>query len=221
MIQDYIPDKLREDIAEYLRTRCAASHGSSWRRNQFDEDSITAAFFQSLAKEKQITIEEGINWEWSVEYSSTSSRGPKPLETVIGADIIFFIEIKLADNKYYRKGILIQSKIRNKIKRNELESQINGMEKFVPNCSVVLAYEGSRFKSVSGPEYLKNKYKRWENYSDIFCDFLSDSFLQCKFGVENLYYDFERKEVRYDDFEEKKVLFVPERGATKIKIREL
>lgn len=221
MIKDHIPDKLREEVANYLRTRCTASYSSTWRRNKSDEDSITAAFFQSLAKDKERVFADGQYWEWAVEYSTTSSRGPKPLETVIGADVIFFIEINLPNNKIYRKGILIQSKVKDKMKRSELERQVDDMERFVPNCSVVLGYEGSQFTSVRGSEYIKQKNKHWKSYSDTFCDFLADTFLECKYGVENMYYDFGRNEVRYDDFDKKRVLFVPERGATKIEIREL
>ncbi|HLP96136.1 MAG TPA: hypothetical protein VK168_18970 [Saprospiraceae bacterium] len=221
MIQDHIPDKLRLEIAEYLRTKCNNSYSSSWRRNKSDEDSISAAFFQSLAKDKERMFADGKTWEWSIEYSTTSSRGPKPLETVIGADVIFFIEIILPNNNIYRKGILVQSKIKEKMIRNSLEKQIQDMEKFVPKCSVVLGYEENQFKSVIGVDYLKNKNKHWNSYSKTFCDFLADSFLECKYGVENLYYDFPQNEVRYDDFDKKMVLFVPERGATKVEIREL
>lgn len=86
-----------------------------WRRNKSDEDGFTASFFEKIAKNPDTTLVHGHLWEWSIDYSTTSSRGQKPLETVIGADVIFFIEIKLPNKKVYRKGIVIQSKITSKM----------------------------------------------------------------------------------------------------------
>lgn len=221
MIQDFAPSTLQNTIAEYLRNTCESSYRGAWKRNHSDEDSVTASFFEKLVKEPDVMKAGGHFWEWGIEYSTTSSRGPKPLETNIGADVIFFIEIKTKHNGTFRKGLLIQSKIKKNMTRRNLEEQVFDMERFVPNCSLILGYEENQFRSATGPDYLAQSGKRWNSYSVSFCDFLADTFLVCKYGVENLYYDFAKNEVHYDDVANNRVLFVPERGASKIEIRQL
>lgn len=220
-IEDLVPEKVIKTIKDYLRKKCLTSYPNSFRRNQSDEDSITASFFENLAKNPEIIFTNSEKWIWSIEYSTTSSRGIKPLETALGADVILFIEIILENGVVFRKGILIQSKIEGKFNRLELENQVNKMESFVNNSSVVLTYRESRFNCSTGKEFLFNEKKQWRTYSSSFCDFLADQFLECKYGVIDLYYDFAKREATYIDKNGNRILYIPERGVTEIQIREI
>ena len=95
------------------------------------------------------------------------------------------------------------------------------MENFVSNSSVVLGYEDGKYQSVTGQKYLNNKYKRWDSYTVSFCDFLADTFMECQFGIQNLYYDFTNDEALYIDINNHKIRFMPQRGASRVQIRKI
>lgn len=220
-IQELLPEELIEKIKSYLKQNCLNNISSTYRRNQSDEDSVTSSFFENLSKESEIEKIGSNLWKWSIEYSTTSSRGKKPLETVLGADVILFIEIKLPNGTIFRKGILVQSKIEKNMSRNKLEDQINQMENFVEGSSVILTYNSSSYRSTTGEKYLRNKGNKWKNYSNSFCEFLADQFMECQYGIIDLYYDFNKREATYLDRANNRILFIPERGVAEIKIREL
>jgi hypothetical protein len=218
MIHDYVPFALVEIIADYLRSQCTSARSSAWRRNRHDEDSITAAFFQTIVTPEPILFRHGdVPWLWSIDYSTTSSRGKGSLEAVLGADVIIFIEVILKDGTTFRKGILVQGKVAGKIGRGKLVQQLDDIEAFAPNSGVVLVYDRSGYSCVTGPEYMSRRGERFESYSQSFCEFLANEFVKCHYGVENLYYDFEREEVTFQT--SRGIKFLPQKGVSRIKIR--
>lgn len=220
-IRDLVPNRVISLIKDHLKFNCNNYFKKTYLSNSSDEDSVTAAFFERISTESPMYYKIGDDyWKFSVEYSTTSSRGKNPLETFIGADVILFIDIELVNGKTFRKGILIQSKMEGKLHRSILEEQIRKMESFVGNSSIVLSYSENSFKCSTGQNYLSNPKRRWRSYSKSFCDFLADEFLECKYGVTNLYYDFDKKEARFIDEENKEILILPQKGVTEIKIEQ-
>jgi len=186
-LKDQIPVDLFSQIEQHLNNVCNTNAKSSWRRNKAKEDSISGAFFQGIAVAERMWGD----WSWNLEYSNLSNH---KIEPHLGADGIFQVEVRDECGRViFRKGFLYQSKKNSNSDKGKLEEQLENIERHVPNGGLLLTYNEGRFMAVPGKTYLNDR--KWENQERNICAFLVQRFLECLFGIRDLYYNFDRDEI--------------------------
>lgn len=186
-LKESIPDGLYQVIEQHLHNVCRDSARSSWRRNKSKEDSISGAFFQGIAAENK----SWGDWSWDVEYNNVSSH---LIEPRLGADGIFQVEVRGANSiLIFRKGFLFQSKKVGNKDRARLKEQLEDIERHVPNGGLLITYDEQIYKAVPATTYLHKN--NWASEERNICTFLVQRFLTCRFGIQDLYYDFGSDEI--------------------------
>ncbi len=171
-----IPNNVQRELAKYIKEKCPHAE-SGWEFSNQDEDTITGDFLGNLRTNGWQTA-DGFTYRFS--YNKVRGRGPKAMEKEIGADGIITIELNENGETSFKSFMFQAKKEGNKTDK----IQIAKMDFLFPNANVVFRY---------GP----NGYFI-ENYEEemSICKFIADVFLNCKFGIIGLHYDFRRNRIR-------------------------
>ncbi len=164
-----VPDKVQIALSEYIMNRCSHAE-EGWESSNQDEDTITGDFLGNFRSRGWL---ESNNLRYKFTYNKFRGRGLDALESKSGADGIVTIEIE-NNNTIRYKSFVFQAK---KVGNNAVGEQEKLMNKHIPGGNVIFRY---------GP----NGYNV-ENYKDemSICKFISNVFLKCEFGIEDLRYD--------------------------------
>jgi hypothetical protein len=210
LIQRAVPRRVLDEIKALVR-RESQDGEKGWRAASKSEDTITGHLGSALARDwSEPIVAEGYSWRYRVDYRKFSGSTEEP---ATGADGVFQIEIDRFDvgvtpldesvvkpeiieiAERFKKGILFQSKKIDNSKREELVEQLENMEKLSPNEGAYFEYGPDAFRATAASAVVAvdGFTKRIEASAfPRLGDFLADEFLECKRGVEGMYYDFDR-----------------------------
>jgi len=182
-----LPDELIEMIKEYIRKNSLAGE-RGWRFSNQEEDSLLGHYLGRLVSEKQFFLRENKIYEWEIRYNKFRGRGKNALESLVGADSIITFEIENKDsNEKTIKSILLQAK---KEGNNQgLERQKYLMDKFAKDGNFIFTCTPDGYFAQRDLDSDKMRIG----------DFLSDVFISCFVGIEDMYYEDNRNELIRDD----------------------
>ncbi len=168
-----------------------------WENSNQDEDTITGDFLGNLRSKGWIELNK---FGYKLTYNKFRGRGSNALESKTGADGIVTIEIE-KNNSIRYKSFVFQAK---KIGNYSLGEQEALMNNHLPDCNVIFRY---------GPKGYKV-----ENYKEemSICKFISNVFLKCEFGMEDLRYDHKKNILNKDNLVFKDSIWINE---LEIKVR--
>lgn len=159
-----------------------------------DEDSITGALGQALARAEPIRYQQGFDeFLINVSYRKIRGRGRGAPERIYGADGIFQLSVSNKDGKEVAvKGVPFQSKKNWKGKNGDLLDQAIKMETKVPGGIVIdfgpNGYKACTAKDVVASQGNRNTANRHSSVRSLE-QFLSHDFLDCHIGRRGLSYN--------------------------------
>ena len=208
LIHNAVPHQVLEEIKKHVREK---SYGSerAWRSASKSEDTITGHWGGQIMMDwSEPMIVDGYSWRFRVDYSKFSSSTE---EQPTGSDGIFQIEVERFDVAVtpidesrvqpeiiervdaFMKGILFQSKKVDNTKRKEMVKQLKDIEKLTPGEGAFFEYGPDLFRAATAKSVIASKgFTSNMNDSEFarLGDFLADDFLDCRQGVEGMYFDF-------------------------------
>lgn len=214
-INKAIPPRILAEIQETIR-RKANDAEKGWESAPNSEDTLTGDLGSAMRtcwSEKMIS--EGYIWRWRLHYRKFSGGNQHSSEEKpTGSDGIFQIEVEkyrmevLPSKDFpntvipenieldadFRKGILFQSKRYDSTERQRLVGQLEEMEKLTPKQGAYFEYGPKQYKAAAANVMIGVDGFTGQLDDSSFIrlgDFLADEFLQCKIGVEGMYFDFD------------------------------
>jgi len=186
----YIPEAVRESIAEHFRVSVAYALDGFWSANE-DEDTLTGHLGACLRTKAHTVIaaaeqsELPGKWTWSIDYTKFRGRGPKATEKAIGADGLF--EISLTHGtRHDKKSVLFQSKLDWTTDADILKQSL--LLSTWREAAFVLNYTDSGFETFSIDDVVRSRGEKPSNSVPLE-ETLADYFLECKLGDTRLEYD--------------------------------
>ncbi|WP_420590070.1 hypothetical protein [Bacterioplanoides sp.] len=192
-MKDIIP----VSVLDILRGHYAlgiANAEAFYDQHSADEDSITGALGQALARAEPIRYQQGFDeFLINVSYKKIRGRGRGAPERIYGADGIFQLSVTNQDGKETAvKGLPFQSKKNWKGKNNDLLEQTRKMEKATPG-GIVIDFSSNGYKACTARDVIaslgnRNTANRHSSVRSLE-QFLSHDFLDCHIGRRGLSYN--------------------------------
>ncbi len=173
-----------------------------YTQHSADEDSVTGALGQALAKRDPIHCQQGTdNYQIYVSYQKLRGRGSHAPEKSSGADGVF--ELKILDQhgkKIGVKGLPFQSKKNWSGIDSTLLNQAIKMENLAPG-GIVIDYSEIGYSACTSKEVIEAQGNRKSVHSGgslkSLAEILSRDFLDCNVGHRGLYYDRNREKFHF------------------------
>lgn len=192
-MHDIIPASVLDIIRGHYALGVANAE-AFYDQHSADEDSVTGALGQALARAEPIRYQQGFDeFLINVSYKKIRGRGRGAPERLYGADGIFQLSvINKEGQEAVIKGLPFQSKKGWKGKNSDLLEQANKMEETTPGGIVIdfgpNGYKGCAAKDVIISQGNRNTANR-HNLVRSLEQFLSHDFLNCHVGRRGLFYD--------------------------------
>lgn len=192
-MQDIIPSSVLDIIRGHYALGVANAE-AFYEQHSADEDSITGALGQALARAEPIRYQQGFDeFQISVTYKKIRGRGRGAPERIYGADGIFQLSVKDKDGRVALiKGLPFQSKKGWTGRNNELFNQATKMEESFPGGIVIdfgpSGYKACRAKDVissQGNRRVADRHTLVKSLEQA----LSYDFINCHIGRRGLFYD--------------------------------
>lgn len=188
-ITELIPTNTLAAIKAHLISSSQKSE-KRWKSVKDEEDSATGDFCGQLSTDWTNFSElDRAKGRWRINYRKFGSRR-NSLEPKTGADGIFQIAIFNSEGRViYRKGLLFQAKKEPIKKKTGLFEQIEKMNNYTTNNgNAVFIYGENGYFGMTGETYKANpEIRNFDKHYSI-GSFLADEFIECKVGVEDLYF---------------------------------
>ena len=196
-MRDVIPDRVFRRIQAHLGNRITHAE-RGWEAGEQEEDTLTGDLGGSLRTDGWIeTTQDGIPWRWRVTYKKFRGKGPDALESRIGADGIFQVEVyPYGEPMLIPKGVIFQAKKYRGSSLIDLVEQVKEMEEFAPGGSAVFEFGPEGYRGASGGDILATREAtpgRIPHPGESLGRYLADQFLPCQSGLRGMYYDAVRK----------------------------
>lgn len=190
MIKDFIPENTLEEIKNHL-TKNSRVGERRWPSVKDEEDAGTGDFCGQLSSNwERFSKKDDQNGRWRISYRKFGSR-KNSLEPLTGADGIFQISVFNSFGKpIFRKGLLFQAKKEPIKNREELIGQINKMNNFtIDKGNSVFVFGENGYFAMTGQEFIVNPKSRKFSSENAIGKFLSEEFMECRVGIEDLFFD--------------------------------
>lgn len=167
-----IPKFISSELRSHILQLCAKGE-AGWEFANQEEDALTADFFGTLRTDWITTN----NYQWRFHYNKVRGRGPGAMEKTIGADGIITLHYKDQDtNKDYHKSLVFQAKKES----NRVDNvQWDKMKSFFPRGNMIVSFGPSGYSA----------YQNDLSAQRGLCEIIANDFLECKIGIEGLFYD--------------------------------
>lgn len=201
-MQDIIPSA----VIDVLRGHYAlgvANAEAYYEQHSADEDSITGALGQALARAEPIRYRKDFDeYQINISYKKIRGRGRAAPERVYGVDGLFQISVKGKDGQELLiKTLPFQSKKGWKGKNKELLIQAEKMEQTIPG-GIVIDFGPNGYKACTAKDVILCQGNRGtaDRYRSVRSleQFLSHDFLNCYVGRRGLFYEADKE--RFSNF---------------------
>ncbi|WP_288364466.1 hypothetical protein [uncultured Spongiibacter sp.] len=189
VLPSYVLDSLRGHYALGV-----ANAEAFYEQHAADEDSVTGALGQALARAEPIRAQNGFDeYLVQVSYRKVRGRGPRAPERLLGIDGIFQLEVQdQGGNTIARKGLTFQSKKLWKGKNAGLLDQVRKMEANSPG-GIVIDFGPNGYKACAAKDVIASLGNRTvaEKHHSVrpLEQFLCHDFLECHVGRRGQYFD--------------------------------
>jgi hypothetical protein len=198
-----VRDILPEGVINSIRDRYLAGVADAEAKFQFSrgsEDSLTGALGSAISMPAPIVFQDGPDdYSYQVYYRRVRGQGRDAPEKTYGADGIFQIEVLDQDGRpIRRKGLPFQAKVgRSSAKR--LISQAQSMVDTVGQ-GLIVEYSPTGYKAIPAATVIEHRGRRrtLRPSEQSLGQVLGNEFLQCRAGVEGLYYNPDTEEFETD-----------------------
>lgn len=194
-------DIIPPDILDIVRGHYAfgiANAEAFYDQHSADEDSVTGALGQALARAEPIRFQKNFDeYQIFISYRKIRGRGRGAPEHPYGADGIFQISVKDKEGKESLiKGLPFQSKKGWKGKNSNLLEQAEKMENNTPG-GIIIDFGSSGYKACTAKEVISSHGNRAiadrHNLLRSLEQILCHDFLNCYVGRRGLFYDAENE----------------------------
>lgn len=192
-MQDIIPISVIDIIRGHYALGVANAE-AFYEQSSADEDSVTGALGQALARAEPIRFQKGFEeYQISISYKKVRGRGRGAPERLYGIDGIFQISVTSKDGgNALIKGLPFQSKKGWSGKDKNLLSQVDRMESEAPG-GIVIDFGPDGYKACSakdviaaqGSRTIANRHNSVRSLEQI----LAHDFLNCHIGRRGMFYD--------------------------------
>lgn len=167
-----LPRFIIKELQAHILGVCPRAQ-NGWEFSNQDEDTITGDFLGNMRTDWN----SNQNYEWRFGYNKVRGRGKGALEKIVGTDGIITIHYKnqSTGENYYKSLVFQAKKVNNKVDYEQWDK----MKMFFPKGNAIFSY---------GPNGYKSYYDDQSTELSI-CELLARKFLECKIGIEGLYYD--------------------------------
>jgi hypothetical protein len=224
-IRNLVPQTVLRDIKEHV-IETARSGESGWRAAPGSEDVLTGHLFSAMQiKWSPERIVDEHAWRWRIDYRKFRSGNQNSSEEKpTGADGIVQVEVKRFDiavsqsgptfvhtenvdlESFFKMGILFQSKrVDSKEGAERLISQLKNMEQLTPQNAVYLEYGPHGYMATKAADVIEARgvIERLDKSKALpFGNLMSDEFLECKIGLEDFFYDFDKETLNFPNLSE-------------------
>lgn len=196
-MRDVLPAAVIEAISGHYALGVANAE-AFFDQHSADEDSITGALGQALARAEPIRIQQSFNeYNVLVSYRKVRGRGGLAPEKVFGIDGVF--QLTVANEKgqnIAEKGLPFQAKKYWTGKDGALLLQSQKMERSIPG-GIVIDYGPNGYKACTAKDVIASRGSRViaDRHGSVksLQQFLCSEFLECRVGRRGLYFDVERE----------------------------
>ncbi len=199
-MRDLLPDELVRLIHDRFVAGVADAE-AKFDLSEGDEDSLTGALGNSISMPETLTYSDGrVAYEWRSYYRKIRGRGPGAPEKPTGADGIFQIEVTDEHGNVLRqKGLPFQAKKRwTYADRKLVEQAANMMDGMGGGIVIDYAERGNTAcdaRAVIGTDGGKKSLRKNGKIKSL-GQVLRNDFVECKVGINGLYYDPDEKAFR-------------------------
>lgn len=193
----YLPRAVISDIADHFTQAIDETEASFYSACE-DEDALTGHLGGKLTTRQRLVnvVDDEINgiWRWSLSYRKFRGRGKGAPERTLGADGIF--ELVFDNSKTTStKSILFQSKMAGAGGR-DLVDQCARLSTW-REAAFVMLYAPTGFRAITLDAVLQEKGKVENAPSDKLASFLTQQFVGCRIGDNDLRYRPETRELSW------------------------
>jgi hypothetical protein len=192
-LRELVPSLVLATIREQLITGVADAE-ANFEDSEADEDSLTGALGQSIARSHRVAILEGDHeYVIRMRYRKVRGRGRGAPERPFGADGIFQIEVLNGDKaSVWRKGLPFQSKKRWFGTDSRVVAQARKMIN-ATGTGLVIDYSESGYRACPATVAIEHGGRAREireaRQLRPLGQVLGNDFLECRIGAEGLYFD--------------------------------
>jgi hypothetical protein len=199
----FLPPQVREAIRQHIADSLGKAQAGYWSAYE-DEDVLTGQLGGLLRISNQTVESYGqderpTTYEWSIDYKKFRGRGKRATESLIGADGIFELRVKVG-SRQEQKSILFQAK-KEWTKDPQVLTQAIKMSNW-REAAFILNYKPTGFEAYGIDDTVMMRGQRPTSSSrQDLSTFLSDNFLACKIGDTDLSYDAKSKSLTWRDMQ--------------------
>lgn len=185
-MRDVIPDSVLDILRGHYALGIANAE-AFYDQHSADEDSITGALGQALARAEPIRFQQGFDeYHINISYRKVRGRGRGAPERIYGVDGIFQLSVTNKEGKESAlKGLPFQSKKGWKGKNSDLLEQAKKMEKLTPG-GIVIDFGPNGYKACTAKDVVASLGNRstanHHNSIRPLEQLLSHDFLNCHVG---------------------------------------
>ena len=192
----YLPELVKLSIQRHIKKAITKAHHLH-KSGQEDEDTLTGQLgaLISTPRPRHVHV-DGRSYMWSISYSKLRGRGPRATEKAIGADGVFEFTIKDVEQDYI-KCALFQAKTEHDNLQRLLAQSI-ALSPF-REAAFVIRYSNEKYTAIGWSEAFKQALGIRRPNEIPLDEFISNSFIGCIVGDSELYYDRDRRILRWRD----------------------
>jgi len=203
------PLSLPPIVLNFIRDRYVAGVANAQAQYQNaagDEDSLTGALGALISTPEPVHFLFGPSpdIEVQIDFRKLRGRGHNAPEKRLGPDGIFQLQISTNGVPYFRKGLPFQAKKNWKGRNRQLVNQARAMQRNLGG-GIVVDYTAQGYTACAIAHAIESNGNRkavaGRGQLHPLGQILASDFLECRLGIQGLYYDQRGEEFVVDQFE--------------------